>query len=83
MSSLIWKDLIDGLGLLQDTKIIKPENQGMTIYFKTDSSIDVGSAQRLETYGDFIVVVENRACNRYTSYYAWDDIRGIMFTEKV
>jgi hypothetical protein len=79
----IWIDLIDKHKLLVGKRIIPPDNKEFYIYFKNDSSIEVTVGKHVEIYGDFIVVVEIKDSVKFTSFYACDDLCGIMFTKKL
>ena len=79
----IWIELIDKHKLLVGNRIIPPDNKGFHMYFKNDSSIEVTAGKQLELYGDFIVVIEIKDAVKYTSFYACDDLCGIMFTRKL
>jgi hypothetical protein len=79
----IWIELIDKHKLLVGNRIIPPDNKGFYIYFKNDSSVEVTFGKQVELYGNFIVVNETRYSVKCTSYYACDDLCGIMFTNKI
>jgi len=79
----IWIELIDKHKLLVGNRIMPPDNKDFYIYFKNDSSIEVTVGKQVEIYGDFIVVVEIKDSVKFTSFYACDDLCGIMFTKKL